>query len=221
MKGLILKDLYQIRVSMLGMVMAAFVMLAVWCGDTTGESAFLLNYAAFLLGGIPAFLISYDIAYGWIDYSFSLPLDRKVLVGEKYLLGLLAVAVVEVLTAAVYGIAYFLHGVQYGPSLGFMVMETVTVILFMNSVFMPLVYRFGNEKSRLLYIMLFAGYGIILGASGKMLPRSSDGMVAISQLQSSAAVTPAKVMLVLLAAALALYAVSWRVSVAWYGRYKK
>ncbi len=221
MKGLILKDLYQIRSSMLGMVIAVFVMLAVWCGDTTGESAFLLNYAAFLLGVIPAFLISYDIAYGWIDYSFGLPLDKKQLVGEKYLLGLLAVAVVEVLTVVAYGIAYFLHGVQHGPSLGFMMVEIVTVILLVNSIFMPLAYRFGSERSRVVYILMFAVYGAVLGASGKMLPGSSGEMVSLAQLQNSAAVTPAKVMLALLPIALVLYAVSWRVSVAWYGRYKK
>ena len=220
MKGLILKDLYQIRASMLGMGIAVFVMLAVWCSDASGETAFLLNYAAFLLGVIPAFLISYDIAYGWIDYSFGLPLGKKQLVGEKYLMGLLAVAVVEALTVVVYGIAYFLHGVQHGPSLGFMMAEIAVVILFMNSVFMPLVYRFGNEKSRILYILLFAGYGIILGASGKMLPRSSDGMVSLAQLQGSA-VSPEKIMLALLPVALVLYAASWRVSVAWYGKYRK
>lgn len=221
MKGLILKDLYQIRASMLGMVIAVFVMLAVWCGDTTGESAFLLNYAVFLLGIIPAFLISYEIAYGWIDYSFGLPLDKKVLVGEKYVLGLLAVAAVEALTAAAYGISYFLHGVQHGPTLGFMMVEIVVVILFVNSIFMPLAYRFGSEKSRIVYFLLFAIYGLILGATGRMLPGSSGGMVSLAQLQNSAAVTPAKVMLVLLPIALALYAVSWRVSVAWYGKYKK
>ena len=221
MKGLILKDLYQIRASMLGMVIAVFVMLAVWCGDTTGESAFLLNYAVFLLGIIPAFLISYEIAYGWIDYSFGLPLDKKMLVGEKYMLGLLAVAAVEALTAAAYGIAYFLHGVHHGPTLGFMMVEIVVVILFVNSIFMPLAYRFGSEKSRIVYFLLFAIYGLILGATGRMLPGSSGGMVSLAQLQNSAAVTPAKVMLVLLPIALALYAVSWRVSVAWYGKYRK
>ena len=221
MKGLLLKDWYQIRASMLGMVIAVFVMLAVWCSDTSGETAFLLNYAAFLLGVIPAFLISYDIAYGWVGYSFGLPLSRKLQVGEKYLMGLLAVAAVEVLTATVYGIAYFWHGVHHGPTLGFMMAETAVVILLVNSIFMPLAYRFGSERSRVVYILMFVVYGVVLGDSGKMLPGSSGEMVSLAQLQNSAAVTPAKVMLALLPIALVLYAVSWRVSVEWYGRYKK
>lgn len=244
MKGLLLKDWYQVRASMKGMFAAIAVMLAAWCVDFSGEMGFILNYAGFLIGMVPMTLISYEISCGWLGYSFSLPLSRKLQVGEKYLMGLMALGVAEGMTMLVYGISYVLYGVRNGLDgaaggtlrfpyvaansswhdgmvLWLVMAEAAIVILVMNSIFIPLVYRFGTEKSRILYILLFAGYGIILGATGKMLPRSSDGMVSLAQLQNSAAITPAKVMLVLLPIALALYAMSWRVSVAWYGKYKK
>lgn len=68
----------------------------------------------------------------------------------------------------------------------------------------------------MIYILTFAGLGALLGG----------GVAVMEELQQNGTGSgPLPVSLwlaaVLLLAVLALYAVSWRVSVAWYGKYKK
>ena len=84
----------------------------------------------------------------------------------------------------------------------------VLAILLMNGIMLPLYYRFGPEKARMLYMLMFAGMGAMLGGGIALMDAFSGASAAV--LVSG-----------LLAAALVLYAVSWRVSVAWYGKYKK
>ena len=86
--------------------------------------------------------------------------------------------------------------------------DGVLAILLMNGIMLPLYYRFGPEKARMLYMLMFAGMGAMLGGGIALMDAFSGASAAV--LVSG-----------LLAAALVLYAVSWRVSVAWYGKYKK
>ena len=176
MKGLLLKDWYQVKTNMRMMYLTVLAVLAIWTLSTSGDSSFAVNYSAVFLGMMPAYLLSYDHASGWTEYSFALPLSKELQVAEKYLVGLLCTAV----SAA-------LNGIFCG---------------------MPLYYRFGAEKARMLYMLMFAGMGAALGG----------GMVLMDAVPEPGA---AIAIVGVLATVLALYAVSWRVSVAWYGKYKK
>lgn len=80
---------------------------------------------------------------------------------------------------------------------------------------LPLYYRFGAEKARMLYMLMFAGMGAALGGGAVMDELQQNGT------GSGPLPVPLWLAAVLLLAVLALYAVSWRVSVAWYGKYKK
>lgn len=67
----------------------------------------------------------------------------------------------------------------------------------------------------MIYVLTFAGFGAMLGSGGAVLQevqqKSADGWPLYPPFWLAAA---------FLLAVLALYAVSWRVSVAWYGKYK-
>ena len=68
----------------------------------------------------------------------------------------------------------------------------------------------------MLYMLMFAGMGALLGGGGAVmdeLQQNGTGSVPLP--------VPLWLAAVLLLVVLTLYAVSWRVSVAWYGRYKK
>ena len=93
---------------------------------------------------------------------------------------------------------------------------SVCAILLINGISLPLLYRFGAEKASMIYILTFAGLGALLGGGGAVLQevqqKSADGWPLYPSFWLAAA---------FLLAVLALYAVSWRVSVVWYGKYKK
>ena len=94
--------------------------------------------------------------------------------------------------------------------IGFILVGVAMLTLLDNIILLPLFYRFGYEKAKYVYYLSigmlgsFMGYFVSSGDSAldSILPANGSLLVLV----------------VVLAAALALYALSWRLSVAWYGK---
>ena len=215
MKGLLLKDWYQVKTNMRMMYLTVLAVLAIWILSTSGDSSFAVNYSAVFLGMMPAYLLSYDHASGWTEYSFALPLSKELQVAEKYLVGLLCTAVSAALNGIFCGILFWMGKPLPAMPIGLLLGAGAASILLINGIMLPLYYRFGAEKARMLYMLMFAGMGAALGGGAVMDELQQNGP------GSGPLPVPLWLAAVLLLAVLALYAVSWRVSVAWYGKYKK
>ena len=215
MKGLLLKDWYQVKTNMRMMYLTVLAVLAIWILSTSGDSSFAVNYSAVFLGMMPAYLLSYDHASGWTEYSFALPLSKELQVAEKYLVGLLCTAVSAALNGIFCGILFWMGKPLPAMPIGLLLGAGAASILLINGIMLPLYYRFGAEKARMLYMLMFAGMGAALGGGAVMDELQQNGT------GSGPLPVPLWLAAVLLLAVLALYAVSWRVSVAWYGKYKK
>ena len=215
MKGLLLKDWYQVKTNMRMMYLTMLAVLAIWILSTSGDSSFAVNYSAVFLGMMPAYLLSYDHASGWTEYSFALPLSKELQVAEKYLVGLLCTAVSAALNGIFCGILFWMGKPLPAMPIGLLLGAGAASILLINGIMLPLYYRFGAEKARMLYMLMFAGMGAALGGGAVMDELQQNGT------GSGPLPVPLWLAAVLLLAVLALYAVSWRVSVAWYGKYKK
>ena len=143
-------------------------------------------------------------------------MSKKTLVAEKYLVGLLCAAAAIVVGEVFVAALILGKGKVVDGSALFLMKGSVCIILLVNGISLPLLYRFGAEKARMIYILTFAGFGAMLGGGGAVLQevqqKSADGWPLYPPFWLAAA---------FLLAVLALYAVSWRVSVAWYGKYKK
>ena len=50
MKGLLLKDWYQVKTNMWMMYLTVLAVLAIWILSTSGDSSFAVNYSAVFLG---------------------------------------------------------------------------------------------------------------------------------------------------------------------------
>ena len=205
MKGLLLKDWYQVRTSMKAMYLTVAFVLVIWVFSTSSAYVFPVSYAAVFLGILPINLLAYDQSVGWVEYGRTFPVSKKTLVTEKYLIGLFcaAAAVVRTGTAPDKDVLSLLAG-------------SVCAILLINGISLPLLYRFGAEKASMIYILTFVGLGALLGGGGAVMDELQQNGTGSGPLP-----VPLWLAAVLLLAVLALYAVSWRVSVAWYGKYKK
>lgn len=216
MKGLLLKDWYQIKSNMKTMYLTVLAVLVVWTLSASGASTFAMNYAAIFLGILPVNLLTYDQSVGWVEYGQTLPVSKKTLVTEKYLIGLFCAAAAVVIGGLFVTVIPLRTGTAPDKDVLSLLAGSVCAILLINGISLPLLYRFGAEKAGMIYILTFAGFGAMLGGGGAVLQevqqKSADGWQLYPPFWLAAA---------FLLAVLALYAVSWRVSVAWYGKYKK
>lgn len=210
MKGLLLKDAYQIWHYAKGVIVAAVVMMGAGVVTIMNGANFFIVYAGFLMGMMPMTLLAYDQASKFSEYSAALPATKEQLVGCKYIVGLCGMALAELLSMAALAAAQLLWGTVSVQITVATLIQVAMLTLLDNIILLPLFYRFGYEKAKYVYYLSigmlgsFMGYFVSSGDSAldSILPANGSLLVLV----------------VVLAAALALYALSWRLSVAWYGK---
>ena len=210
MKGLLLKDAYQtwsytrwiILVSIAMMLMGTFLM-------KDGSNFFML-YSGLMLGMSPMTLLAYDQNSRFSAYCAALPVTKEQIVGGKYLIGLCGMVLAELLSMAALAAAQLLWGTVTVQLTVATLLQVAMLTLLGNIILLPLTYRFGYEKAKYVYYLSVGMLGGLMG-----ITVSSDGTLLNGILPANGSLL---VLVVVLTAALALYAVSWRLSVAWYGK---
>ncbi len=210
MKGLLLKDAYQtwsytrwiILVSVAMMMMGTFFM-------KEGSNFFML-YGGLMLGMSPMTLLAYDQNSRFSAYCAALPVTKEQIVGGKYLIGLCGMVLAELLSMAALAAAQLLWGTVTVQITVATLLQVAMLTLLGNMILLPLTYRFGYEKAKYVYYLSVGMLGGLMG-----IAVSSDGTLLNGILPANGSLL---VLVVVLAAALALYALSWRLSVAWYGK---
>ena len=210
MKGLLLKDLYMsekyCRVFLL--IVVVFFGMSLM----SGPGFFLLAYPCILVGLIPASLISYDEREKWDVYSGTLPCSRRQLVSCKYLVGLIGELPVICITTVLYALGLFRMG-AFDPHA---VLGMAAVFLLLGLIgpaaTLPFMFRFGAEKGRIAY---FAVIILLCGVSAAFGSIQVSG-VGENALATGIVMPQAGVSLFLTVLAILLYAVSWRLSIAFY-----
>lgn len=216
MKGLLLKDWYQVKTNMRMMYLTVLAVLAILVFSTSNAYVFPVSYAAVFLGILPVNLLTYDQSVGWVEYGRTLPVSKKTLVAEKYLIGLFCAAAAVVIGGLFITVISLRTGTTPDKDALSLLAGSVCAILLINGISLPLLYRFGAEKARMIYVLTFAGLGALLGGGGAVMDELQQNGPGSGPLP-----VPLWLAAVLLLAVLALYALSWRLSVQWYGKYKK
>ncbi len=154
MKGLIIKDILNLK----NYGRSILVIIAFY-----GIFAYTINDAGFL-GGMIVLLMtmmsissfSYDDLAKWDKYALSLPISRKDMVMSKYLLSIIFIVLGAALS---FVIVFAMSNIKNSVNLWELLLQTYSVsavaIIFI-SVLMPLLYKFGVEKSRIMIMAVFA-----------------------------------------------------------------
>ena len=210
MKGLLLKDAYQMWCYTRMLILAAVVMMLVGVFSMKGGSNFFMMYGGLMLGMLPMTLLTYDQSGRFSAYSAALPVTKEQLVGGKYLIGLCGMALAELLSMAALAAAQLLWGTVTVRLTVATLFQVAMLTLLGNIILLPLTYRFGYEKAKYVYYLCIGMLGGLMG-----ITVSSGGILLNSILPANGSLL---VLVVVLAVVLALYAASWRLSVAWYGK---
>lgn len=183
MKGLLLKDWYTLIKQMKIMLV---LMLVFACVPGYSMAAFAVVYTAML------------------------PYSVKEIVGGKYVLGVTAVAAAGAVAAAAQLILSRFGWTQFDAEAAFALLFTACLALIMLAIYLPVMFRLGVEKGRVLFTILIcasAAAGVILSDKLSVL---IDGIGS-----------PVAAALVLLAIAAAAQIASFEVSVRFYEMKRK
>ena len=204
MKGLLLKDAYMAakycRAYLL--IVAVFLIAAPFSGD----NLFLMMYPCILASMVPVNLLAYDAQSKWEQYAGTLPCSRAQLVSAKYLIGLFASCGVLVLIALVQGVRMAVGSIPV-QALGSLMAMSMISSFVVPAITLPLIFRFGPEKGRILYMVVV---GIACGISA---------VVSITQsptLFSREISTELPVLGLICLAAAVVYGASWYLSILFY-----
>ena len=141
MKGLFIKDLMTLGkyIVWYAVYCAAFTLIALISKNT----AFIAGLAVLLPVSVCSATISADKKENWTEYSLACGMSPAAITAEKYLLTLIAAAV----ATALWPVAYFPVSGGDADLSGLAV--TAALALVSGALALPLAYKFGAERGRL------------------------------------------------------------------------
>ena len=193
MHGLIQKDLYSLRGSLKSIALILVIFGVIFIPQAGGVS--FIAVTVFMMSSLVISTISMDDFVKWDKYALTLPLSRKDIVKSKYELLLL----LSVTGAAIGLVVSIIYNVMVGEASAedilMMGIMMVAISIALLSIVMPVIYKFGVEKARILMMAcIFLPIVLILGLVyaaenlGIDLPEVSNLLLIVMALIASAAV---------------------------------
>ena len=176
MKGLLWKDFLNVKVHALhyGLCVAIFAALSVWMKN----AYFFLGMMLFLSVSITISSMNFDELDRWDRFAVTSGVPRKKIVGEKYLFSAIFVGGLFLLGS----LLCLFSGVSGQDWLSMPVYLCVSVIIV--DIILPLFFKFGVEKGRLVYIFTI----LVVVALSALLGFLVESIGGASVLYSSVAV---------------------------------
>ena len=182
MKALILKDFY--TMARYGRTMLAIIGFYVLLAFLGQPASFVSSMLVFLCAMLVISSFSYDEYGKWNKYCISLPVSRRQMVGSKYLFALIMLGVGAAVGLDGGYLLSFTQGISFAEEVLPSCMGGAVAALFLLSVLLPLMYRFGVEKGRILLLAVcFLPVILILGflklAEAYQIPMPDESTVLL------------------------------------------
>ena len=172
MMGFVYKDFFLLRrqISYIAILFLLYTVLS--AAGVFGS--YILPAIVVIMGMVfPMSSFSYDEQARWDKFAAATPVGRKGVVAGRYLFALLLILISSAIVAALQ-LLLSLSGLVEQPisELLLPVLACAVVALLMDAIFLPLLFRFGAEKARILGMILFvvifagcAGAGFLAGGA--------------------------------------------------------
>nr|WP_122011704.1 ABC-2 transporter permease [Maliibacterium massiliense] len=167
MTGLLLKDLYNLRKSLrtIGLLIVVYAAIFIHQGVDFLQPLLILLCSMMVITSF-----SYDSQCKWDGYAMAMPLSRGQMVGAKYLLLLFFCLLGGAAALGVGALSGALgQPVNWPEQLTFVALLLCVAIIF-SSIALPLLYKFGAERARLLLVMCYLLPIAAIMLLGKILP---------------------------------------------------
>lgn len=195
MKGLMIKDIYQLK--SYTRVFLVVVLFCILMGFSEQDAVFMTYYPGVLMGMMPITLYAYDEKEKFLALLSTLPIKKRTYVTAKYILGFLLVLLACVATGAVQGFKM----VQTGNfvTMDFLLVMSVALAIGLVSpaIVLPLIFLLGTEKGRFVNIIVVV---IAISFINLFMKMESDFQVIVDAQQ---------VVLIIIGVAVLIYGLSW------------
>lgn len=174
MKGLLLNDWFIIwkQCWMQILCIIIFGLLSI-LGDNQNFLLFVVLYSALL----PQTVMAYNEKNKWDKMALTMPVSRDQVVGERYLMSFLLVTAAFIICIVFSFIKTLIVGGNINVVLQFvLLMGGMTLII--NSIYLPVIFRFGMERARLCVIIIA---GVIGGLVYMISSGEASGLINIAE----------------------------------------
>lgn len=203
MKGLLRKDLY-----MMGKYCRSYLLLVIvfLCVSVFGnDNLFFAFYPSLFSGMIPVSLLAYDERSRWTQYSGTLPYSKAQLVSGKYIIGLMAQTAVLIATGIAQALRMNRNGIFRWDDFAVLMLVIFGMAAVISSISLPFMFKLGVEKGRVAYYVMIGIACMGSVAASNLFRADWQGSMNVQGVLS-----------VLVVAGIAVYALSWYLSVVFY-----
>ncbi|MDF2654538.1 MAG: hypothetical protein K0R19_1012 [Bacillota bacterium] len=184
MTGLLLKDFYSLRQygkTMLFML----VFFAFLSAGMDNPASFFEGFMIIMSMMMAIYSFSYDNLAKWDRFGLSLPVTRTEVVAGKYLLSLILCMLGGILAFLLSSVILTFRPVEdFGLKEHLYSLVGVSAIgIFLFSILLPLIFKFGVEKSRLFLIAIFAAPTAAVISFGQLGIELPSGVVLLGLLK--------------------------------------
>lgn len=168
MKGLLIKDLKLMKTQSKFILIVAMIVAAMAVYGTQDPS-FLIMYAT-LVGCIMSISsISYDEMDNGSVFLFTLPVSRQGYVTEKYVFGFIMCVCAWLVGIGAAAAGGLIKSTYTFMDTFIMALPYLPVMLFILAFMLPFRLQFGNDKGRVVYMIIMGGGLVFAALAGKFI----------------------------------------------------
>ena len=162
MKGLLLKDWYVLWKQSKQILLISLLYIVL---TSTGNGNFTI-FAVIFLAMAPITVMGFDERSKWDQYVINMPYSRQDLVYVKYLLTVIGVLGVTFFYFLILFITSLMKNTYLNiHEISYELLPMIIIGLIFTSVNLPIIFKFGAEKGRLLFVILCGLLAACIGAA--------------------------------------------------------
>ena len=170
MLGLLIKDFLALK-KYAKTLLTIFSIYAIW-SYIENDATLLISFTTFIFVMITITSLAYDEQCNWFQYAKTMPFNQKTIVLSKYALGFLLCTVgITLSTTTALLISIMNHSFPAIIKTLFVISINVFMLgLLFVSIYLPFVFQFGAEKSRMIAISIVLLPTLLITILSKIAP---------------------------------------------------
>ncbi len=162
-KGLIIKDFKLVK-SQMKFFFMIMILWGVFMTTQLNMATFFVGYVAVLCSFITLSTLNYDEFDNGSAYLMTLPISRKDYIVGKYLFGMLITTIPFAVASMLSWVVLIVRGTEMRFAEYFMsIIVLIPMAYLLLALEIPLQVKFGQEKSRMISVILIGGFSAGIG----------------------------------------------------------